>query len=202
MRSFFRNLTLVKEKVLEDRDRQLGEFYNNLKKFVDSGKYSSYSKKEGLLSCIDMSDSEASEVLGSTPGSIRVSRRNMSNELYETLGYDFFELLLNGDKDGLEEAKERLDYADNGFSASSFIGRDVTSLVRSEYNRNIGKEEEVTYSLDDCLSEIAFLKDHSLKVIEGEFSLLDFRKVMYLLDILDGKEGTYKNYKYLVDIFK
>ena len=180
----------------ESKNVELRNLCYEVKDFVLEGTFTNYKKVKTLLSYWGYPDNYVSKMTGMKGGTVRVARRNLSNELYELFGYDFFEVLSIGDKKALVDGKARLDLAKSGFSAENFLYRELIMKICSQ--------AEVDDSIDvkSCAPEIQFLVRHSKQNVERELSRLDVNKLAYLVRMLNNETGTLLNIHNLIKCFE
>lgn len=196
MRSFFYNLDKVLSMSQSSRNKELYSLCYDVKQFVMEGTFTNYKKVKLLLSYWGETDSYTSSMTGMKEGTVRVTRRNLSNELYELFGYDFFNVILIGDKKAITEGRYRLGLASKNISADKYLYRELISDINfnSEYDDNI--------DIKSCALEIQFLLKHSKNTIEKELSMLDKNKLAYLIRMLNNESGSISNIHNLVRCFE
>ena len=195
MRSFFYNLDRM---MLESQDdnKMLYDFCVEVKNFIMKGTFTGYKKVDTVLAYWGHQDSFVSEMTGMKEGTVRQARRNMSNELYELFGYDFFEVVSAGDSKAIKEGSYRLYLAEKGYKSDNFLYRELITQIKA------GEESDEAIDVSTCASEIQFLVRHSKQSIEREMSMLDINKLSYLVKMLDNEVDTPLNIRYLIKCFE
>ena len=192
MRSFFYRLDKLIEKSENDKNEKLYFFCRDVKDFIMKGTFTRYKKVEIYLDYWGEPDSYMADRTGIKEGTIRVTRRELSNTLYELFGYDFFSVLEKGDKESITEGLYRFALASKKISSRTYVYRGIADEIKKKANR-------LEYlDLNDCHNEIEFLSRHSIKRVEKELSMLDVDKLGYLLNMLDNEEGTSQDIIHLV----
>lgn len=196
MRSFFYNLDKTMSDARINRNNELYKLCDDVKQYVLEGSFTNYKKVKMLLSYWGEPDSFVTSMTGMKEGTVRVTRRNLSNELYELFGYDFFNAIAIGDKKAISEGVYRLGLVKKDISADKFLYREfINDIFRgSEYNDDI--------DIKSCAMEIQFLLKHSKSSIEKELELLDKDKLAYLIRMLNNESGSISNIHKLVRCFE
>lgn len=180
----------------QNKNFDLQNLCYDIKGFVMTGSFTNYKKVKVLLNYWGYPDNYVSKMTGMKEPTVRVARRNLSNELYELLGYDFFEVVGIGDKKAIEEGRERLNLAKKGFSADSFLSHDLIQSICSR--AKIIDDVDIT----SCGFEIQFLVRHSKQSLEKEMSMLDIDKLAYLIRLLNNETGSLSTIHKLVKCFE
>lgn len=196
MRSFFYNLDKTMSDARINRNNELYKLCDDVKQYVLEGSFTNYKKAKMLLSYWGEPDSFVTSMTGMKEGTVRVTRRNLSNELYELFGYDFFNAIAIGDKKAISEGVYRLGLVKKDISSDKFLYREfINDIFRgSEYNDDI--------DIKSCAMEIQFLLKHSKSSIEKELELLDKDKLAYLIRMLNNESGSISNIHKLVRCFE
>lgn len=196
MRSFFYNLDKTIEYAQVENNKELYKFCYEVKNFIIGGSFTRYKKVSTLMSYWGEPDSFVAKMTGMKESTIRVTRRNLSNELYEQFGYDFFSLVQIGDKNSIKEGTYRFDLAKKEISSGNFLYRELIDQI----SRGVFIEEAI--DIKSCALEIQFLVRHSKKAIEKEIEMLDKNKLAYLIKMLDNEVDTHSNIYNLVKCFE
>lgn len=188
-RSFFYNL----KKILEDNrkgyyDDDLYYLCIQVRNCVLSGDLTNHKNASKLLPYWDKPDCDVEKATGINSNTVRSARKKMSKQLYEKFGYDFFQVITLGGKEGLIEGAYRLDLVKRNVSCWSFFSRDLIEKLVG--NDKSDKGESLSYDLENCAVEIQFLLKYSNSRIDKELSVLDGKKLAYLLQVLDGTAGN------------
>lgn len=200
-RGFYRSMIIAKQKIAEKKDRRAGEVWLEVKDILEMGYFSSY-KKAGQLSSLILngySDEYISKHFGIEEPTVRVTKRKLSIELYKLFGEDFFDLLLNYNENSREISKRMYIAKNLNKSAVDLIPEEVLTLVNGSL---LGKEPKATFDMKDCSKELSFLLSHSKLKLREEVQRLDKEKLSYLLNMLDGKNGTSSDRFDLLYLFK
>lgn len=196
MRSFFYNLDKAIDESNYLKNYELRNFYYDVRDFILKGTFTRYKKVNQILDYWGESDSYVSKMTGMKESTVRVTRRNLSKELYELFGYDFFNLVSQGTDEAIEKGRVRLSLADKNICADTFIYREIIDTIKrkSTGNENI--------DIDSCIFEIQFLMKHSKGTVEKEMSMLDMDKLAYIIKMLDNEVDTFPNIIKLVQQFE
>lgn len=197
-KGFYRNMILLKKEISQRRDKEGAEVWLHIKSVLEKGGFSSY-KRAGELSSLILNgfkDSYIARNFGVEESTIRIHKRNLSKELYDLFGDDFFELFDNF-KMNKDEINSRIYVAEHsGSVAFDLIIDEIQTLLNAklEENRMVKdfKPEEETISFDSCNAEISFLVRHSKSKIKDELNALNMDKLAYLVGILNLKCGSSK----------
>lgn len=198
-KSFFRNMGLLKKQIVGSKNKEQGDIWLEVRSFMLSGCYSSYKQCKDLVSMImsGYNDSYIARSFNVEETTVRIHKRNVSNDLYNLFGNDFFDLFEDFSSNK-EEIKLRLVSAKLCNSGANDLLPDVISAMVSS---SIGIEEPLNnIDLNSCHREISFLVRHSLDKIRNEFKGLDTLKVEYLLRVLNGKAGSAKDRQELITL--
>lgn len=188
-RSFLRNMDLLRREIVKTKNKEQGDIWLEVKDFVLSGRYSSYKQCSELVEMVlsGYNDSYIARSFNIEEGTVRIHKRNISNELYAIYGKDFFELFDNFSSNK-KQIISRVSYAKCFDKGSNDLLPDIISAMVST---SIGVEEPLDFiDLDSCHKEISFLVRHSLSKIKEEFKGLDILKLEYLIKVLNRKSGT------------
>lgn len=197
MKSFFNrldeciDLSSMRKDVAEER------LLTEVKDWVKIGDFTNYRHKNQFMLCWGESDNYVSRVTGLSESTVRYSRKRMSDELYNKFGYDFFNVVLDGSEKSLKEARLRFNIVKSNVNVSDYIGKDILDIIKRKGD-SLGTIDTSGVSLSDCSEEAKFILKYSKGAIEREARNLDARKLMYLIRILCGEEGTVVNRTYLI----
>ena len=196
MRSFFYNLDKVLLDSQTNHNRRLTDFCHEVKGYVLEGSFSNYKKVKTILGYWGQPDYYVSDRTGIKEGTVRQARRNLSNELYELFGYDFFEVISIGDDKALREGEYRLYLAKMGYDSNNFLYRDLVSSIRMK-----GRVLD-DIDVSTCKAEIQFLVRHAKQSVEREMESLNNDKLLYLIRMLDNEVDTPVNIRNLIKCFE
>ena len=195
MRNFFLQLRDCKQEILSRRDREAAGVYNEVTSIVRGLPLSSYKKAKTLVSLILDGNplEQVAKVMGISEKSVYNQVIIVSNELFSLFGTDFVTKLTN-----YKENKEDVDSAirrakKQGKGSLEYLIPDVVSLVVSE------ETAPIHYDIMECSTELTFLATYSKKALKSGFKDCDSSKLQYLLDVLDGKAGTTKDWASLTE---
>jgi hypothetical protein len=199
MVNFFSAMLKCKNAIYNNRDRVSADAFLKVQSFVESGTYSSCKKAdflaEKILAGVDMR--EIADYLDLSYETIRSEKRTISNELWGIFPQDFFDKLACYDKN-----KEYIDdcmyYAlHTNISAKDLVLSDVCNIIRSEKDTSGGLDwfnstafEVEKFGVSAINKEIDLLKRYSRSFLKGDMSECKLSNLKYVLDVLDGKEGT------------
>lgn len=196
MRSFFYKLDTLSYDAVSSENKQLQNLCYDVKDFILEGTFTRYKKVKTILSYWGHPDNYVTKMTNMKESTVRVARRNLSNELYELFGYDFFEVVRDGDDKSISEGRARLSLAKRGFHSENFLYRELIDTVRSKAL----VEDDI--NITSCANEIQFLLRHSKQNIEKELSHLDLGKLLYLIRMLDNETGSITNIYNLIKCFE
>lgn len=183
MRSIFSNLSRTKS-IFNDNFNPSEKQLNLLVRaedYIMGGSYSNYSKKEPFLSFMHHTDFVLSKKLGVTEEAVRKIRSRLSSEAYHFLGTNFFDLLIKGDDKSLEKVELVLNVSSSKFISSYMFPADVLLKIREV------KFSESVFDIEDCVPELVLLHWLRIKRIEDAIASVDGDRLVYLLDLIDGK---------------
>ena len=88
---------ICRDRIYEKKDRAAADVYILVKDFVESGKYSRCRRASELITMQlrGYNDRNIAERYNISAETVRVERRQISNELWSIFGIDFFDRLLN-----------------------------------------------------------------------------------------------------------
>lgn len=196
MRSFFYMLDKTIEQSQINHNKKLEDFCYDVRDYINKGTFTKYKKVKTILGYWGQPDYYVAEKTGMKDGAVRQARRNLSNELYELFGYDFFNIIIIGDDEALKEGGYRLYLAKMGYSSGNFLYREMISDIR-----NRGSIDD-DIDISSCALEIQFLVRHSKQSIEEELSMLDKEKLIYLIRMLDNEVGSPLSIRNLIKCFE
>lgn len=174
----------IREKSMtESQAKALKEIYNSVYDFVLSGSYTSIKIGSKVIryTLLGKKDKEIAPLMGKDEHRIREARKKISDTLYSIYGYDFFDLIYEGNYDECnkriflvgELSKKPVDY----------VPLDIIDVVGS-------RECKSTYDIVDCFDEVNFLVSNCRASIERQLAYLDMDKLCYLIKVLEGRKGT------------
>lgn len=196
MRSFFYNLDSVISDSQNTHNKELYSLCYDVKQFVMEGTFTNYKKVKTILGYWGEPDSYVSKMTGMKEGTVRVTRRNLSNELYEIFGYDFFNIISVGDSKAISDGRYRLDLASKNISANKYLYQEFINTVTN------GSVLDDSIDIKSCAMEIQFLIKHSRNSIEKELEMLDKDKLAFLIRMLNNESGSITNIYNLVRCFE
>lgn len=199
MRSFFYNLDKVSSDAYNNHNKDLYSLCYDVKQFILKGTFTKYKKVKIILSYWGETDNYTSKMTGMKEGTVRVTRRNLSNELYEIFGYDFFNLISIGDKKAVSEGRQRLSLASKDISADKFLYRELIDTIFCDLGYS---DISTDIDIKTCSMELQFLLKHSKRTIEKELSMLDKNKLIYLINMLNNEVDNIVNISNLVKCFE
>ena len=196
-KSFFRCMKECKEAITKSKDADAGRIWLHVKSFVEGGGYSSYKRASELAKFVigGYSDEYIANMLGIKDTTVRIHKRNISNELYRLFGADFFDMLKEYRRNK-KEVDRRVKNIDNfKLTSADFIVGDVMAMVSASVLSPISHMD-----IRECRGEISFLLKHSINNIKTEYKRLDSNKVRYLLDVIDSSAGSPDDRYYLINL--
>lgn len=196
-KNFFINMKDCKDCISRQRNAEAGKVWLSVKSFAESGVYSSYKKSSDLVKLIlgGYNDSYIATNLGIEQPTVRIHKRNISNELYFILGYDFFDLLKSYNENK-EEVSVRMSSIDNfNLKTTDLVSEDIIALVNSSTISPIK-----SIDLDECKKELSFLSKYSITSIKRDCRSLDLNKLHYILGVIDSSVGNSKDRSYIINL--
>ena len=186
MKNFFSSMLDCKEEIYSSRNRKAADAYIKLDAFVRSGKYSTskHSKALSTMMLDGLSNYKSAARLGISENTVRVIKQNLSNSLYSLFGNDFFDLLLS-DPGGWRVLGKM--YVIENYDVTSF--KYISDDMRRSVAKSLDEDSDYDFSFDDCAVEFDFLCRYSIPFMLKELEGLDPKKLMYLIDCIDGKSG-------------
>ena len=192
-RSFFSLMKYVDDmlSVSSDTEEFRIKTYKKLKSFVNSGVYSTYKKASEFLAIEDKSADYIASKLGVSKNSVFQIRKRLSDSLYELLGDDVADVILNGTERNCRSLCESIDVLKKVNSDVSFILDGVKRKLEESYIGDI----DASFDLHECKNELIFLSLFTTKRFVDIVSKLDSEKINYLLRIISGdiKNSTDRN---------
>lgn len=183
MKNFFRGLDLTENYAKTVEDSELYTLCNNVRAYIMQADFTNCKRAEEYLALWGETDSSASKILGVSESTVRVTRRNMSNVLYELFGFDFFTVIKSAGSKGIKEGGLRLETVRGAYSSKTLVPLEVrSSILRDADLRSM--------DIHDCADEIKFLAKYSVPNILKEMQELDVDKLAFLLRVLDRCDGT------------
>ena len=196
MRSFFRSMLDCREAIYDKRDRPAADVYSSVETFLKEGRYSSYRKANEL--CImklnKYSEEAIAAQLGISVSTVRTHASNVSMELYQLFGTNFFDMLSNyaENRSNVDTVMFRVKHQNE--MAVTYVLSDVLSEVKDRVGSKGGK----SFPLEECSQELDFLRRYSKEFLSEALGELNIEKVMYLIDVMDGKKGSPEAWVYIV----
>ena len=192
-RSFFSLIRYIDEMLCISSDTE--EFrvktYKKLKSFAYSGVYSSYKNACEFLSIENKSANFIASSLGVSKDTVFQIRKRLSDSLYELLGDDVADVILNGTERNCKSLCDSIDVLKKVNSDVSFILDGVKRKLEESYIGDI----DASFDLIECKNELIFLSLFTTKRFVDMVSKLDSEKINYLLRIISGdiKNSTDRN---------
>ncbi|MGF2715599.1 hypothetical protein ACQUY5_25670 [Bacillus cereus] len=169
-------------------------YLNEVQKYIMEGTFTDVKFKGYLLNNWDKPVKEQYEELGIARSSYYSQRKTLDSDLEKVLGNNIVQLIL---KEDFEEVDLILDTVLVGYSSDKLVIMSVLSRIDKEkHNKNS------RYNLEECLTEIAFLKKYSNLDLEVLLMQCDADKLNYLLRLLDAKETDIKSRIRLIETIK
>lgn len=183
MKSFFRRVDECEESAKIRENIRMQRLLQDMRKYIKKGEFSSSKKAVRVLLYWGQPDHAVAKCTGYKESSVRVIRRNLSNELYDLFGNDFFTVLEDGDKKALDECTYRFNLVQKKERADSYIPQELIEKI-------IEGGEFENFSVKECSQEIAFLVQHSIQSFQKGMEGLDKNKLLFLIRVLNKEAGT------------
>lgn len=185
MTNFFSEMLKCKKKIYDKRDRVLADKFIILQEFVESGVYSSCKKADEIakLTLKGYNAHVLAEHFNLAYDTIRTEKRLISNELWKIFPKNFFEKFL--------EYRENKQYIDDCFYSMGVHDLTSDDFLLLDVKRSINHINNNTFEvfdIKDLTYEIEFLQRYSKTFFNSDLSNVDKEKLMYIIDILDGKK--------------
>lgn len=198
-KNFFTKFNELKKSIYERRVREEAELWLKLQDAILSGNFSTLKRADEFarLWLEGYNDYAVSLKLNMQESTIRQYRKQLSDELYDITGDDFFSLFesFNKNKEKLNKILYILSHTKkNGWKGSSdLIPLDTYTIFKS----CVMNEESIDFSIDDCKKELSFISRYSIQNIKKDMNKLNLERLKYVIDVLEGTKGTMDD-KYLV----
>lgn len=183
--------SLIKVGKVDDERVQLFERFRG---FVSEGSYYPYTQHKILFENIFEDDLVLATKLCISESSVRKLRSNLSQALYDKMGYDIVDKILFGDSLDMRSVQESLDLAEMEVTVSDLVPWELVRFIDSQAD----VESEKTYEVGDFELELAFLRRHLLKAIKTEALECDLDKLRFLLSRLRGGSFSSQVDKYIL----
>lgn len=190
---------LLDASVMLDYDRgddieKKKELLKELQDFIMGGSYTNVRNSQYLLRNVKKPVQDQARDLNLSKPAIYKNKKLINNDLERKVGKNIVSNILAGEFDRVNTV---LDYALSEQSISSIVIPSVIDRVQEkEFDKNS------TYDLNDCITEISFLKKYSNLDLELLLSDCDSDKLNYLLRLLDFKESDVESRIRLVETIK
>ncbi len=168
-----------------------------VKKFIDSGVYSNYGKKEVFLQNVNYGDDILAIKLDTSEATVRKIKSRFSQKIYEIIGKDFFDKLRTGTSEELDELDFRVGFANAKTSSDTNFTIEFLNKIR-ENSLGLGE----SYDILSCKYELSLLRWLNINRITDLLSGVDLDKINYVLDVMDNKAGTYEDRLLIYKILK
>lgn len=168
--------------------------FDRFREFVSQGSYYPYTQHNILFGNLFEDDIVLANKLCISESSVRKLRSNLSQALYDKMGYDVVDKILFGDELDMRSVKESLDLAEMDVSVSDLVPWELVRFIDSQAD----VESEKTYDVGDFELELAFLRRHLLKTIKTEALDCDLDKLRFLLTRLRGESFSSDVDKYIL----
>lgn len=204
MKNFVATMMICRGRIYEKKDRAAADVYILVKDFVESGKYSRCRRASELVTMQlrGYNDKNIAERYNISTETVRVERRQISNELWSIFGLDFFDRLLN-----YRENKEYINKCLMGIKsfdirlAGTVLGEVIkeSKFAYNDFENGFERSEVSAYNSEDMQDEVDFLRRYSYAFLEEDLKRVDLGKLHYLLEVLDGNKGTFIDRAELID---
>lgn len=185
MRSFFRSMLDCRSIIYEKRDRAAADVYSSVEKFLKEGRYSSYRKANELctMKLSKYSEEAMAAQLGVSVSTVRTHASNVSMELYQLFGTNFFDMLSNYAEHRLNVDTVLYRIKHQNTMAVTYVLPEVISAVKDHQVKG------GDYGIEDCSQELDFLRRYSRQFLEEALKEVDISKLSFLIDVLDGRRA-------------
>ena len=156
--------------------------FNRFKDFVVGGSYYNYIQHSTLFDNLFEDDIVLANKLCISEASVRKVRSNLSQALYDKMGYDVVDKILFGSDLDMRSVEESLDLAEIDVSVADILPWELVKFVDNQAD----SESENSYDIGDFDRELAFLRKHQIKRIKSEALDCDMDKLRFLLSRLRG----------------
>lgn len=196
-KNFFRCMKECKDAIFKSKNSDAGKIWLEVKKFVETGKYTSYKRADELVKLIlgGYTDKYIANSLGIGETTVRIHKRNLSNDLYGLFGIDFFDLLADYDNNRELVGSRMISVRNVDVKSTDLFPEDLLALVNSTSVTDISELD-----IDSCRAEVSYLLKHSLTSLKTDFKKVNVDKLNYLLGIINCTKGTPKDRYYLLSL--
>lgn len=188
MKNFFSAMLKCKDSIIKKRDKASAEAYLNLRKFLETEKYSSCKKANEIAKLtLDGYDVHyIASYFGKSYDTIRTEKRRISDELWKMFPKDFFERF--------EDFSKNQTFINGCLSSLGSFNLTSDKILFLELVNTVRTKSGLSYDgkFDYALfrEELQFLKLYSKLFIDSDLENVDISKLKYLLDVLDGRSGS------------
>lgn len=196
-KDFCRMMSSVKSSIYASKNKKAAEYWLRVKKLISDSNFSSYKNAKSLVdfTLSGYNDEAISVKLNVSVTTVRVHRMNLSNELYDIFGDDFFSLFEDDFSANEETLEHRYDMAYMTINGSKdfledLLPIDIFYMLTQSVNSVDSDEPLFQYDFKDCINELNFLERHSIETTRMELSSLNKDKLRYLMGISKGAIGT------------
>ena len=175
-----------------DEDRLT--LFERLKDYVVSGSYFPYSQGKILFDNLFEYDIVLANKLGISEASVRKLRSNLSQALYDKLGYDVVDKILFGSEADLRSVDETLSLAEIDVNLSDLFSWELLQFISNQTS----DEVVGSYDIGEFELELAFLKRYLLISMKRDALDCDLSKLRFILDRLKGGSAHSSVDKYIL----
>ena len=168
--------------------------FERFKDYVVGGSYYPYTQHDILFKNLFEDDIVLASKLCISEVSVRKLRSNLSQALYDKLGYDVVDKILFGDDLDMRSVNESLSLAEIDVSVSDLVPWELIKFIDTQ----VDIDSENTYDIGDFELELSFLKRHLLKTIKTEALECDLDKLRFLLSELRNASYDSKVDRYIL----
>lgn len=181
---FLIEFSALKDVIGRSRDAEAGKAWLRTKKFIEKGGYSKvrYDGEFASLVLGGYDDEYLSRKYSIAPETVRGHRKRIGDALVSLLGEDFCQLFYNYKENSAEISKRISGFEVIELKSCDLFPKEVYPFVSS----GVGVE----FDLKDCVDEIEYLREYSLRAMESKRDSLDMNKLDYLINVIDGLSGT------------
>lgn len=184
MASFFVEYDMAEKAMRERKDLKRLKLLSEVKAFAKSCTYTRRKHATDVIYYWTKESKDVAVLTGLKDGDIRGIKTQVSKQLFEIFGRDFFDKICNGSDEDFMDCHFKFKSVTNTKDAYYFFPREYIDIIRED---DVSIKE---FDVKDCAEEYKFLKSFCMQNFRGKIRTLDKDKLCFLLNILEGKAGS------------
>lgn len=161
------------------------ELMDIIEDFVNSGSYTKCKQFKKLLEVRNEAIVKQAEHLGLKETNVRRIRSELTADALSVLGDNTIDIVMHGSDDNVRRCLQEVKYNVLTKSTLDLFSHEFLTKVR-----DINIDDTTTFSVTDCVPELALLYWLSNERLIDLLSNVDLERLKYLLNCIDGKSGT------------